>query len=291
MTETMNSVRSVKEISEKFPDFEYRQELSAMKCLVCGETFKYSSNLNQSFETCKMGSEFSNLKRHLKDHLSSGLHTSQAQSDEAAKLIWEKEEGRNKQVGLRLGRLVYFLIYHGRPHDDYTQLVYISVANGSDCGDINHSKKFVDFFLPYLATAERGRLKALLSTRMEATGCLPPVNIFADKATHQRNTRQLVGVITLNPGGQDLLVALLLGLPLCSKGDGSSLCTNIEDVTKAYVNDEQVKCFTGNGVYAHTKVAEILSQRQVRGRPVEFTRDYMHKVSVLTYINFLSARY
>ena len=126
---------------------------------------------------------------------------------------------------------------------------------------------------------------------MEATGCLPPVNIFADKATHQRNTRQLVGVITLNPGGQDLLVALLLGLPLCSKGDGFSLCTNIEDVTKAYVNDEQVKGFTGNGVYAHTKVAEILSQRQVRGRPVEFTWDYMHKVSVLTYINFLSARY
>ena len=132
-------------------------------------------------------------------------------------------------------------------------------------------------------------MKTLLGTRLKATGSLPPVNVFADKATHQRNTCQLVGVITLNPGGEDLLVALLLGLPLCSKGDGSSLCNNITDVTNDYIKDEQVKSLTGDGVYAHTKVAKILSKRQARSKPLEFTWDYMHKVSgLLTVYIYLS---
>ena len=54
--------------------------------------------------------------------------------------------------------------------------------------------------LPHLANAVRRRMKQMLGSRLVATGCLPPVNILADKATHQRWSRQFVGAITVNPG-------------------------------------------------------------------------------------------
>ena len=76
------------------------KEFSAVKCLVCSETFQYSIHLNQNFEKCMMGAECSNLKRHLKDDLETGLHRSQVENDEEVKVIWEKEEGRNKAVSL-----------------------------------------------------------------------------------------------------------------------------------------------------------------------------------------------
>ena len=196
-------------------------------------------------------------------------------------MIWEKRESRNKEIGLRLGRLMYHIIYHGRPFEDYPRLVYLSMANGADCGDINHSVKFIENFLPHLAEAVRRRLKKMFTTRMVSTGCLPPVNIFADKATHQRNTRQLIGGITLNPGGEDLLVSVLFGLPLCPKGDGPYLCSNIKSTVNEFITDEQKVAFTGDGVYDNTKVADIMSRRIGQGRRLVFTWDYMHKVNCI----------
>ena len=118
--------------------------------------------------------------------------------------------------------------------------MYISAAGGSDCRDINHSFHFPGKLLPHLANAIKGRLTRLLETRMAATGCLPPVNLFADKATHQRKTRQLVGGITVNPGGEELLMALLFGVPKCAGGNGDQLCKNILEVIEPFVKAEQV---------------------------------------------------
>lgn len=235
--------RSLKDIVEKVPEFEFRHEESKMRCVVCGVVFQYSCELEQDFSSKNMGTRFSSLKRNLEKHLSTTLHLSQAKTDEATQVIWGKEEGRNKAVGLRLGRLVYYLIYHGRPDEDFTRLVYLAVANGSDCGDINHSFRFVTSFLPHLAEAVKGRLTRMLGTRLVATGCLPPVNMFADKATHQRNTRQLVGVITVNPGGEDLLVPVLLGIPFCPRGDGEYLVNNVMETVTRYLFPEQVRFF------------------------------------------------
>ena len=62
-------------------------------------------------------------------------------------------------MGFRLGRLVYYLVYHGRLDIDFPHLVYLCVANGSEFGNINHLTNFVTKFLPYLADAVRGRLE------------------------------------------------------------------------------------------------------------------------------------
>ena len=92
-----------------------------------------------------------------------------------------REESRNQAVGMRIGRLVYYLSYNARADADFTLLIYLMKRAGVDVGDINHSHHMVDKLLPYISQAVKNRLKKMLSTRMEATGCLPPVNIMADK--------------------------------------------------------------------------------------------------------------
>ena len=87
----------------------------------------------------------------------------------------------------------------------------------------------------------------MLQTRLEATGCLPPVSLLADKATHQRETRQLVGGITVNPGGEALLVPLLLGIPKCAGGSGQDLCDNILEISEQFTTPDQVRWDVGMG--------------------------------------------
>ena len=81
----------------------------------------------------------------------------------------------------------------------------------------------------------------LRGRRLVATDCLPPVNLIADKATHQRETRQLVVVITVNPGGKELLVTLLLGIPKCGGGTGDDLCNSILSTTEGFTVPDQVR--------------------------------------------------
>jgi hypothetical protein len=100
------------------------------------------------------------------------------------------------------------------------------------------------------------------------------VNVIADKATHQRETRQLIGIITLNPGGEDLLVPVFLGCPKCPKGDGEYLKDNIVAVIDHFIKKEQLVGFTGDGVYILCKVVEKL-EKHYRTRIFK-TWDEMH---------------
>ena len=241
--EVMRGIRSVKEIAVKFPEFECHPETKGkeLQCVVCSKTFSYSAELEQDFGSEILSEKFRNLKKNLLHHLKTFKHQSKSKEDEALAAKWAKHERRNKAVGVTLGRLVYFGIYKGRPDEDFTSLVYLSAAGGSDVGDINHSYNFVTKFLPHLAAAVRRRMKEMLGKRLEATDCLPPVNLIADKATHQRETRQLVGCVTVNPGGQELLVSLLLGIPKCAGGTGDQLCDSILSTTESYTVPEQVR--------------------------------------------------
>ena len=94
---------------------------------------------------------------------------------------------------------------------------------------------------------------------MIATGRKPPVNVMADKATHQRETRQLIGGITLNPGGPQLLVPVFFGAPKCPRGDGPYLTKNIVGVVDSFISPEQQPGFTGDGVYENCHVGQLLN--------------------------------
>ena len=243
LDELISEARSVKEILSKVPEFEHRPETSGKEivCVVCQTTFSYDNKLKQDFTDNSLQSEkFRNTKKNLRHHLDSNTHTAMLKEDEVKSVLWAKEEKRNKAVGLVLGRIVYYIVHKGRPDTDFPLLVYLSAAGGTDCGDINHSFHFVSSLLPDLAAAVRRRLKRMLETRLEATGELPPVNLIADKATHQRETRQLVGGITVNPGGSELLTALLFGIPKCAGGSGNDLAESVIRGSDSFVQPSQV---------------------------------------------------
>jgi hypothetical protein len=150
----------------------------------------------------------------------------------------------------------------------------MSVVNGLDMGDINHSKKFVTSFLPALAGEVQKRWSNFLASPMVATGCWPPVSVMADKATHQRNMRQLIGGITINPGGEALLVPVFFGAPICPRGDGQYLKDNVVATIDSFIISEQIVNFTGDGVYEHCGVGEKLNSHY--NINATFTWDQVH---------------
>ena len=101
------------------------------------------------------------------------------------------------------------------------------------------------------------------------------MNLIADKATHQRWTRQLIGLITLNPGGENLLVPVFLGSPRCPRGDGQYLAENIAGVANKFVKGCQCVGFTGDGAYIKCKVCEKLEQ--LYRTSLSNTWDQMHR--------------
>ena len=170
----IKEARSLKAITEKVPQFEYEDMKDGGKlvCRVCDVSFKYSRNLESDFtQEKKLGLEFKNLKGTLREHLRSKRHEKAETELMSKELLQSKEERRNTAVGLRCGKLVYYLIKKGRPFDDYTTLIHLNAANGADMGELNHSHSFVLKFLPSLADEVRRRWEAFLSKPMAATGC------------------------------------------------------------------------------------------------------------------------
>jgi hypothetical protein len=237
--------RSIKEITDKVPELSFTSECE-VECLVCKQKFTYGRDLATDISGgLLMDRKFSNLKMNLRDHLKTKTHLKKATKDKEQEEQWAREEGRNKAVGLRIGRIVYHLVYNARPDVDLPIQIYLARKAGADLGDINHSANLVPKLVPHLALAVETRVKKLLGTRMVATGCLLIVNAMADKATHNRDTRQLVGVLTYNPGGESLFRAFFLGCPICPKGDGVYLEKNIESVLDNFIVNSQWGGFTG----------------------------------------------
>ena len=207
----MREARSIRDITNRFPEFEHHPDETGKEvhCLVCSTHFSYSPDEPTEFPADeKLSEKFRNLKKHLFDHLKLSSHCRNIEKVGAQSAVWVKEEKRNKKVGLTLTRIVYHLVKKGRPDTDFTDQVYLAASGGADCGDINHSFNFVRTMLPYLAAAVKGRLVKMFVSKLESTGCLPPVNLNADKATHQRWSRHFIGGITVNPGTMQLEIRL-----------------------------------------------------------------------------------
>ena len=62
---------------------------------MCGVSFKYSSGLEDDFNSCNMERRFRDLKQNLKNHLTTQTHLNQAKTDHAAEVI--EKRGREEQ--------------------------------------------------------------------------------------------------------------------------------------------------------------------------------------------------
>ena len=151
--DVMKESRSIKEICEKFPEFEHNPERTGgeIQCIVCNTGFAYDKEEEHDFKDKFMSRKFRNCKLIVVRHLEKDTHSLQLTKNDSMEKVRVKEEKRNKKVGLTLGRIVYHLVYKGIVDTNYTAMVYIAASGGSDCGDINYENGFVRKLLPHLA--------------------------------------------------------------------------------------------------------------------------------------------
>ena len=138
----LKNARIMVEITERVCQYDYEETKKGGKviCDLCKTEFTYSKELEKDFSEEKIAREFCNLKTSLRKHLKSDMHKGNETEAENERLLETKVEGRNHSISMRIGRLVYYLVRHGRPDTDFTLLVQMNAANGADMGDLNHSK-------------------------------------------------------------------------------------------------------------------------------------------------------
>ena len=80
--------------------------------------------------------------------------------------------------------------------------------------------------------AVRNKTVTFLSSRLEQTGFLPPVNVQADKGTSVHNTRQFTTVATVVPGSDSLISTIYLGQPVGKNHTGKGVSISIVEELK-----------------------------------------------------------
>ena len=236
-----------------------------LRCLICDVRIKTNQQLRA-------------VKQSVKRHLVLPSHVEKEKKRESDRKSEEHWESRNRKIGRTIGGLVYHLIHNGRPDGDLPVLIHWVKVGGGDVGNINHSHNFVGKLLPYIANTVKSRLQKFLGSIVPATGCLPPCNIMADKATDKRDSLHLIGILTINPGGTTLLKAFFLGAPKCAGGKGEVLADSIVAVSNEFIAKEQYRGFSGDGVYINTGAGKLLNRHF--GRPGIIVHDLMHKAAL-----------
>ena len=161
----------------QYPCYDYDNETKQFKCKVCAEflafdldktkqafTHYFDSSLGIDFSSLKMPREFRNAKSVLKTHVATKIHTEATHWKSESNNKKLAEEKLSKDAGMTCGRLTYADFKRGRPASDYTCNVLVAAKNGSQVGDINHSKRFPPIFRENCAAVLTSRLKKRLDT-------------------------------------------------------------------------------------------------------------------------------
>lgn len=256
--------KSTKDIEYKFSEFQYDKEKGGFVCLVCSssgsDVFQYEPNLEQDFSNSVQSDKFRFLKRNLKRHLLRQCHIEALTEIDAKHDVLLKEDNRNKAVGMRIGRICYYLFKKGRPDSDFPTLLYLHSSNDSDIGDINHSPEFPSQFLPAVAGVIQSKVRDFLKLKLQQTGFRPACKILADKATHKHRSRQLMGLVCAVPDSPQLLVAFFISIPVVKQHTGKGVAENIWRETDEYIEPEQYKGISVDGQYFSLHVPELMDE-------------------------------
>ena len=256
--ELMKKCRTVSDILRSFPEFVKEGE-DILVCFICKRKFNDAECSNEIGDSI-LSRKFRNLKIVLTNHMESNVHKAESAMKVAVEALEAKQDSRVTSIGLVLGSICYLILKRGRPYEDFTDLVSLLAKFGVDVGDINHSFNFAGKFRKRAAGAIQRRWKKHLSNRCPQTGCLPPVKILADMATHQHWTRQAIGLAVLMPGSQQLIQTIILGFPRICKHDGESLSKNIAEAVDPFIQGEQYLGTSFDGAYKTSNVGEKLDK-------------------------------
>ena len=244
--------------------------------------FKYDKDVDIENENKNLSQRFRNQKAHMKAYLMNKTHIDHWDKWKQIEEENHKFESRCQEVGLRIARLCYDIYKDGSSMRSFEKEVVKAVFNGTDLGDLNHSRRFPDKFREFVAAEVRKRTVGFLGTRLPKTGFLPAVNVQADKGTTVHNTRQFTTVTTITPGSASLLSVDYLGQPIVGNHTGAGVAESIvEELTKYGIAASQVEGGGFDGQYFHLSVPDHLVKKLLLCSQFLCTWDPLHKIGVM----------
>ena len=279
LLQVMVSMRAHADLSRQLAGCKTMLELGGLagltfdaKCnlIQCDACYRYSSfapkQLKRSHESCGLikgptraagpiaARPFANVRQDLVQHLILRNSWHEWCVCHAAQRLLVNSELHS--AGINVGKAALLVLKQHQSDVSFeretTQLATFGVSIGSK----NHSRKFMPGFRNSAHAVCVAGMQRLLREPLVATGHPPPFAAPADKATLQRRTGQMHGIITLC-GRSGEFIALFTSVLVASDGTGSALADLIIQSLQHgepfnLSTDEvrrQLTCFPGDGQY------------------------------------------
>ena len=118
---------------------------------------------------------------------------------------------------------------------DYETDIFIMKKGGVTLGELNHSYNFPMSYRSHVSKIVKNECKSFLSQPLLQTGLLPPVAGSGDDGTYKHHSRHFIGLITVNPDGDNFLESIATGQPIMAKGkSGYELAKSIKSSFDEY---------------------------------------------------------
>lgn len=239
--EILRKCQSLRDIENRFCEFEYITSRGQIECLVCkGKVSAYGPELEDDFVGRTQSVPFRTLKKTLRRHLESQGHKEKVTEKKVQDKLLNKVLGREKKIGRVLGDVGFYLLKLGRPNTDFPILVHILARAGVDVGDINHSSEFVANWAPVCGEVVEARVVSYFQSVLPQTGRRPPAKAICDKATWKHETRMVSGLVTVVPDSPELIQAFFTGSKVCPGGTGDAQTASLAPVYDRYIIGSQV---------------------------------------------------
>ena len=151
--------------------------MEVFQCGMCCKGASYSAELESQFGFFAYSASehglsfqekyilpFRSLKTSLREHMGSTTHRDHLKQKADQQLLGDRLLSRNQEVGLRVGRTAYHVFKDGLSLHQFEALLLLQQRNGTDMGEINHSKMFASRLWPHMAAAIKDGVSHHLAT-------------------------------------------------------------------------------------------------------------------------------
>ena len=204
-----------------------------------------------------------NLKINIKNHIqTTQIHQMKVQQNMRKKKIISDRESRNRKVGLNLFRIRYSGLQQHRPISSFEEDILTAKLNGTDVGDLNHSRHFAKEIDTAVFETMKEDIKEALATTLDATNQKRPLGLLFDKMTPSKETGQIHAIVIPVPENnlsQPLIVPVCLDVPPVTDHSIAGLAELVKaELNKIGADDSQVEGIAVDGEYVKKGIKKKL---------------------------------
>ena len=204
-----------------------------------------------------------NLKVNIKSHVQkTQYHKHKVEEKIRKEKIFSDKISRNKTVGLNLFRIRYTGLKQHQPRLAFEESVLTAKLNGTDVGNLNHSRMFAKEIDVALFETMKDDLKEALTTKLDATNEKRPMGLLFDKMTPAKETGQIHAIMIPVPENnlaQPLIVPVCLDVPTVKDHSIAGLAQlAISVLHNAGAEDKQLEGIAVDGEYVKKGIKQKL---------------------------------